>query len=411
MARVIISTGHTNNDPGTQANGLREVDVARAIAKATLPHLRGNGVLSLSVPYELGLKEKIEWINNTGYKEEFNDIAVEIHLNEDDGNKYGVEVWYRERGNNKSQSLAETILTSISSDTKLAKKGTYSELDHELGKLAFVHNTVTTSVLVECGYIDNKRDAEYLKDENNIQDIGKSLAKGILKHLDIEYKEVKIQNTQAPKANRPLPNIPKTSPVPSSNQPSTPTTPVSMPQPPMSATPPKPYSPPIGGMKPTGGAATAGGSSYMANREDRKTMIKEMYIKVLGREPNQSDLNYFLNTGITEDQLIKKMVESQEHADLVKSRQEILTTKAEYHAQQAELIQLRAETQDKSALINNLNTLLAQKNLAITELQRRLHQFNRQQSSSQPNEPQYNKPSYNEPLTDKIFKFFSDRLG
>ena len=67
MARVIISSGHSSANPGSVANGLREVDIARQIAKATLKYLRMQGVISLSVPPEMELLQRIEWINGTGY--------------------------------------------------------------------------------------------------------------------------------------------------------------------------------------------------------------------------------------------------------------------------------------------------------------------------------------------------------
>src|SRR5687768_3910001 len=106
MARIIVSAGHTSMDPGMSSGDLREVDLTRKIANATIPYLRSNGLITLSVPPELDLARRIEWINATGYRETLNDIAVEIHIN--DGGKSGLEGWYKEEGNNKSQQLAQT---------------------------------------------------------------------------------------------------------------------------------------------------------------------------------------------------------------------------------------------------------------------------------------------------------------
>lgn len=408
MARVIISAGHSNTDPGTIANGLREVDVARSIAKAITPHLRQNGVLTLSVPYELDLKGKIDWINKTGYKKEFRDICIEIHANEADGKKSGVEIWYEGQGGNDSQKLADSVLDFVTKEGGLENQGSHSELKHEFKSLAFVSSTSPIGVLVEAGYLDNPKDAAMLKDESNIQKIGKSIAKGILKFLNIEYKEVKVVPVAQPqKPITPPPVVPSTSVNQSVGQGSTfiqpnpqPTTPA--------FTPPSSFN---NNSFSSGMGSTGGNNSYLASRDDRKEMINKTYIKILGREPNQSDLNYFLNTGINEDQLIKKMIDSQEHVDLVKARQEVLTTKAQFHAHQAELIQLRAETKDKTDLINNLNNLLGQKNIALTELHRKLQYYEAQlyQKAQQPSAP---RPlPYKEPMMDRIFRYFSDRLG
>jgi glycine cleavage system regulatory protein len=106
------------------------------------------------------------------------------------------------------------------------------------------------------------------------------------------------------------------------------------------------------------------------------------------------------------------MVDSQEHVDLVKARQEVLMTKAKFHSQQAELIMLRAQNQDKEQLINNLNRLLHQKNISLSEMQRQINilqqQTFRSNSSKTPPKPLN---EYKEPMIDRIFRFFSDRLG
>jgi uncharacterized coiled-coil protein SlyX len=163
----------------------------------------------------------------------------------------------------------------------------------------------------------------------------------------------------------------------------------------------------------TSNSKSSSSNSYLKSRDERKEMIKDNYNKILGRAPNKSDLNYFLNTGINEEKLIEKMINSQEHADLVRARQEVLTTKAKFHSQEAELILLRSQVEDKTQLIDNLNSLLAQKNVAITELQRRLRYIENQlrNTPNQNDNHQNKKINYNEPFIDKIFRFFSDRLG
>lgn len=406
MSRVIISAGHTNNNPGSTANGLREVDLTRQISKAILPHLRSNGVLTLSVPPEMDVVQKITWINNTGYKEEFNDVCVEIHINEADGTQTGIEGWYKENGQNKSQQLTEKLLQSITTDTGLKNNGSKSEYMHELGGLAFVHNTTLISSLIEIGYIDNPQDADFLKKTENIEKIGKSIAKGIMQFLGLEYKEIKPMISAATPQISTVP-VQTTQPTSTAmpNIPVRPSTPPSFPTPPSSL-----------GVPPT---STTAPNSFIASREERKEMIKRNYIKILGREPNQSDLNYFLNTGIIEDQLIKRMIDSQEHADLVKSRQEILDIKTKFQSLQAELIQLRTETKDKTEMINNLNNLLTQKNISLTELHRRLMYYERGPNSKPaetPNTPEQpaqlvSEENYGNSFMDRIFKFFSDRLG
>ncbi|KXK08345.1 MAG: Sporulation-specific N-acetylmuramoyl-L-alanine amidase [candidate division WS6 bacterium OLB21] len=187
MPRVIISTGHSSSNPGTIANGLREVDVIRQIAKATLPHLRANGIISLSVPPDLDVSQRIEWINKSGYAEENNDVCIELHLNS--GGDSGLEGWYEDEGQNKSEALAEDILQKTAEETGLKNNGAHSEYDHEYGSLAFLHETLPVAALIECGFIDNNDDAEFLKKPENIEKVGRGIAKGILKYFGIEFKD------------------------------------------------------------------------------------------------------------------------------------------------------------------------------------------------------------------------------
>jgi len=125
MPRVIVSSGHTSASPGSTANGLREADLAKKIARSTLKYLRQNGIISLSVPPEMELADRIKWINETGYQESTNDLALEIHIN--DGGKSGIEIWYEGEGDNVSHRLADSILTATVTETKLPSQGSKSE--------------------------------------------------------------------------------------------------------------------------------------------------------------------------------------------------------------------------------------------------------------------------------------------
>lgn len=416
MPRVIVSSGHTTKSPGTVANGLKEVDIARKIAKATLPHLRQNGVITLSVPPDMDLFQRLEWINKSGYDENTGDIAIEIHIN--DGGDSGVEAWYEGEGDTESKKLTDTILEAVSSESGLDNKGSNSEYDHDLVSIAFLHEVHPIASLIECGYIDNEKDAEFLKDDKNIAKLGKGIAKGVLKYLNIEYREAQMpaSNTSQPSVQaQPTTKSIKPRVRPASNA--------------ASATPPAANNIPVpnnGGMGApaaglgapgggmgigaTGAGLGAGAGGAMPSREDRKEMINKYYVKILGREPNQNDLNYFLNIGIKEDELIKKMIDSQEHADLVKARKDVIETKQKYNEQQTELKRLKAYAEDTKKIINNLQNSIQQKNQMYAQIQHKMNSIYYQQKererSTNTNAPASTK--YTGSFLDKLFKAFSD---
>jgi len=424
MPRVIISSGHTSKDPGSKANGLVEYELARKIAKGILPILRQHGIITLSVPPDLELLKRIEWINNTGYSDATNDVAVEVHINE--GNKRGIETWFEGEGESKSKQLSEIILKTVSVESSLPKQGSKSEYDHEIGSIAFLHDINAITTLVECGYIDNTEDAGFLKNDNNIAKLSRGIAKGLLEYFGVQYKDqanpTPTQSTSAPKTNQPATQTPvgnNTNPVPNyQNMP---------PRPAMNTnnfgggnmgsfqrSMPQMNDFGQGGYQQPGGFPGDQGfnSPQTMSRDERKKMIDDMYVKVLGREPNQNDQNYFLNIGIAEQELMKKMIESQEHADLVKSRQEVLKAKEELNEHKTELFQLRASSEDQKVIIRNLHALIAQKNQAIAQIQQQLGMMsnyqNSSRASSQQSATETPEHKYKGTFLDKLFKAFSD---
>ncbi|HLD03299.1 MAG TPA: N-acetylmuramoyl-L-alanine amidase, partial [Candidatus Dojkabacteria bacterium] len=442
MPRVIVSSGHTAANPGSIANGLREADVARSIAKAALKYLRLNGIISLAIPPGMELMQRIEWINKSGYNRNTNDIAIEVHIN--DGGKTGLEIWYEGEGNNPSQRLADTLLDSVASETGLAKQGSRSEFQHELGSISFLHEILPIACLIECGYIDNANDAAFLKDANNIEKVGRGIAKAVLTYYGLEYRELQPSGTPATVATAaaaPTAVPPMTTPVSVSNvtNPSTPGVVTSSPAAPQiqatsTAAVPEPSGQPTqtynantttnfsgssyrssygGGYGGNYGGYNqqAGGSAFapIPSREERKELIKKNYVKILGREPNQNDLNYFLNIGIREEELIRKMVDSQEHVDLVKARQEVIKIKQQLTEQQTELQQLRALSKDQTRVINNLNASIQQKNSAIGQLQGKINGMLQRFSEKYSGRVVKKSASgYKGNFLDRLFKTFSD---
>lgn len=441
MARIIVSAGHTNDQPGTVVNGIREVDLTRKIAAEVTKELRANDIITLSVPPNLDLARRIAWINQTGYREEDGDLAVEIHINE--GGKSGVEGWHQADKTNSielTKSIAGEIKTALGWETQ----GIKSEYDHELGSLAFLHNTNPIASLVECGYIDNAEDMKILQSDDGVKKLGKAIAQGILKYLGktsttpkSETQQDISNNTQSTAPANPAPiqtlptnNIPTTDQFASNPNQSSSTPPLGGSYQPPSSMPPSGMSsgtgggfanPSMGGGANFGGGGGGnnfgsgasrpgvggtGGGGYM-NREERKDMIKNNYIKILGREPSQSDLNYFLNLGTNEDQLIKRMVDSQEHADLVKSRQEVIKTKETLAKQTSDILYLRTRVADQQGIIKNLNQLLIQKNRAIYRLNLALRGYRQREPEQKP----VKKVKYKRSTSERFLDFFSDKLG
>lgn len=364
MARVLIGAAHTLENPGEVYGDLREADLTRKILTKTLPHLARLNIPYKDVPLDLPLTDRINWINATGFSKDNGDIFVEIHVN--DGGKTGVESWFRgnSTADNGSQRLAESVLKHLCAKTGFANNGARSEYDHEMTSLLILNQTNTISTAIEILYIDNPSDIAILKDESRLENIGKALAESIDEYL----KEVKIN---------PIPNnkiIPSKKPGFNPMAANNDIDPFGFN--PGSALPSPIYNPQPSTFAPKN---TFGGSNppMPMDREQRKSVVKATYQKILGREPTTQEMNTNLNTAVTEADLTKKLLESDEFKKMVEKAQKFEGLETEVKRLKTELdsakqIALDAErtTQNitsaqkfKDEEIKKLTTLLAQKGI------------------------------------------------
>ena len=184
MAKVFIGVGHGGSDPGAVANGFKEKDLNLSISLACREELERHGVIVLmsrTKDDSESLNEKINECNA------FNpDVALDIHNNAGGGD--GAEVFYH-HGGGTGKVLADNILAeavklgqnSRGAKVKLNPNGT----DY----FAFIRNTGAPAVLVECAFVDNKKDIQIIDTAAEQKAFGVAIAKGILKTLGIAYKE------------------------------------------------------------------------------------------------------------------------------------------------------------------------------------------------------------------------------
>ncbi len=102
--------------------------------------------------------------------------------------------------------------------------------------------------------------------------------------------------------------------------------------------------------------------------EDRGAQITESYRTVLGRDPDMGGLQTYTNSPLSIDQIIRSMVESQEHKDLISSAKESAGFKSQIENLQTtltsvnqQLISLQEALQDREAEIAQLKKSLAEK--------------------------------------------------
>lgn len=190
--KVFIAVGHGGKDPGAVANGLKEKDVNLVIALACRTELVRHGV-------EVGMSREKDEDDKTTVKEcnAFNpDYALDIHNNAGGGD--GAEVFHH-YGGGKSKTLAKNVLDAIvaigqNSRGLKTKKNVWGKDYFE-----FIRETKCPAIIVECAFLDNKKDVQIIDTAIEQKDMGIAIAKGVLKELGITWKEEKKTTTTTTK--------------------------------------------------------------------------------------------------------------------------------------------------------------------------------------------------------------------
>jgi N-acetylmuramoyl-L-alanine amidase len=181
--KVFIGVGHGGKDPGAVGiNGIKEKDVNLVIALACRQELVRHGV-------EVGISRTKDEDDKTAVAEcnAFNpDYALDIHNNAGGGD--GVEVYHHYKGG-ASKSLAQNVLNEIvalgqNSRGLKTKRNSFGKDYYE-----FIRCTKSPAIIVECCFLDNAKDVQFINTDMKQKDVGKAIAKGVLKTLGIAYKE------------------------------------------------------------------------------------------------------------------------------------------------------------------------------------------------------------------------------
>lgn len=192
--RVFIGVGHGGSDPGAVKNGLKEKNLNLAIALACQDELARHGVLvkmSRKKDENDPLTDEIKECNS------FNpDLAVDIHNNAGGGD--GCEAFYSIYGGT-GEVLAKNILAEI---VKIGQNSRGAKTKkNSAGKdyFGFIRQTKAPATIVECAFVDNKKDIQIIDTKEEQVAFGVAIAKGILKTLGIKWNAPEVPKKEEPK--------------------------------------------------------------------------------------------------------------------------------------------------------------------------------------------------------------------
>lgn len=181
--KVFIGVGHGGKDSGAVANGIKEKDANLVIAKALKDELTRHGVevkMSRTTDTTESLEQRIKECN--AFKP---DVALDIHNNAGGGD--GAECYHYHKGG-MSKTLAVNILDCIKVIGQNSR-GAKTKLNSG-GKdyFGFIRETTAPAVIVECAFLDNKKDVKIIDTAAEQKKMGVAIAKGVLKTLGILWR-------------------------------------------------------------------------------------------------------------------------------------------------------------------------------------------------------------------------------
>lgn len=182
-ALVILDAGHGGFDPGKIGiNGALEKDVNLAVAQKVKKYLEEQGLRVIMTRENGGalsdskvedLKTRVALIN-----EKNPSIAVSIHQNSySQENIHGAQIFYytHSKGGEEAAKILQAAMLELDPENNRQAKA--NDTYYLLKK------TKETTVIVECGFLSNQKEAELLVTEEYQDKVAASVAKGIQEYL------------------------------------------------------------------------------------------------------------------------------------------------------------------------------------------------------------------------------------
>lgn len=180
---LIIDAGHGGSDPGAGGFGIREKDWTLKISLYQYNRLKELGArVALTRNRDVGLDS----VARTNLIKGKYDYCMSNHWNAYNGVAHGVETIHSVFA---SSALADRLARAIVDESKLHFRRVFSRKNSKNGDYYFMHRMTgsTTTVIVEYGFIDNKKDNDFYKNEDNFFRVAERVVKEWCAILGVKY--------------------------------------------------------------------------------------------------------------------------------------------------------------------------------------------------------------------------------
>lgn len=180
--RIYIDPGHGGSDPGAVGNGLQEKDLTLTIGLKFRDYLlQFEGVqvrMSRTTDKTVSLSQRVSDANKWGA-----DFFVSIHINAGGGVGFETYCYTSIKDGSRTDRLRDDIHNKVM-DQKVFTR----DRGRKFANYHVIRETTMPACLTENGFIDNKTDADILKDETNLNKIALGHALGVAAAFGLKKK-------------------------------------------------------------------------------------------------------------------------------------------------------------------------------------------------------------------------------
>lgn len=183
MASLIIDPGHGGSDPGANGHGIREKDWALRISLYQYRRLKELGA---KVGITRTTDRTLDSVQRTNLIRNKYDYCMSNHWNAFNGKARGVETIHSVYSN---QALAKRLADAVLKASGLPFRRVFSRKNSSGGDYYFMHRLTgnTKTVIVEYGFIDNKADNNFYKNDANFYAVAEAVIKEWCAILGVKY--------------------------------------------------------------------------------------------------------------------------------------------------------------------------------------------------------------------------------
>ena len=199
---LIIDPGHGGTDPGASGFGVREKDW---VLKMSIYQYNRLKELGAKVAITRTTDKTLDSVPRTNLIKSKYDYCMSNHFNAFNGSVRGVETIYSIYAKN---DVAKRLADVIVATSKLPLRRVFNRAGTN-GDYYFMHRLTgsTDTVIVEYGFIDNKADHDYFKNEDNFYKVAEAVVKEWCSILGVKYV-AKGGSTSSVKPSAPKPSKP-----------------------------------------------------------------------------------------------------------------------------------------------------------------------------------------------------------